>query len=100
MELGGLAHDQEEIRIKADPDSPATIPRLSWEEDVYEDAGDLDFEHMVQKTFLMRLPKFLWKIWSQVEDDEEIHLGKVRIESQQGDIRRVSTFCSNLITTY
>ena len=100
MEYGRVPNIKDEIRIKSDPDSLAPAPGSSWDDDFYEDAGDLDFEQRAQNIYLMRIPKFLWKTWSQMEDDQEIQLGKVRIEAQLGDIRRVDYHLSKLVTSH
>ena len=79
--------------IKADPEfANDTITGLP-DEDIYEDAGDIDFTDANQKMYLMRLPKWLWKTWSELEDDAEIQLGTVRVEGELDNPKRV---CSHL----
>jgi transcription initiation factor TFIIF subunit beta len=67
--------------VKADP-GPGTSPSALSEDDIYEDAGDLDFPRGDQEVYLMKLPKFLWENWSKIKDDEEIKLGTVRVANQ------------------
>ena len=67
----------------------SNIIQLSIDDDIYEDAGDLDFELSPQSMYLSRLPRFLWKTWSQMEDGEELALGNMRVESEHGKIQRV-----------
>ena len=55
-------------------------PTAQFDADIYEDAGDLDFRGASQSIYLTRIPKFLWKTWSKIDDDQEIHLGTVRVE--------------------
>ncbi|KAL9121820.1 MAG: hypothetical protein Q9187_001627 [Circinaria calcarea] len=82
-------------RIKLDPDSSTALPKgSSWEEDVYEDAGDLDFGESANGVYLIRIPRFLWKAWSQMDDDQEVQLGTVRVEGHLGDVKRMSLLLS------
>ncbi|PWY89261.1 hypothetical protein BO70DRAFT_309456 [Aspergillus heteromorphus CBS 117.55] len=80
--------------IKADPDSKDTTLADIDDEDLYEDAGDLDFSAAAQSVWLSRLPRSLWEHWSALsntgDDDEEITIGTMRIESKPNDIKRVS----------
>ena len=85
---GGAANGQGP-RIKQDPDAMATSPAAHSEEDLYEDAGDLDFMGSEQSVYLTRIPKFLWECWSKLDDDQEIQIGRLRVEGQPGEIKRV-----------
>lgn len=77
-------------RIKLDLDSSLVSPGESaWEEDLYEDAGDLDYGESGNGVYLARIPRFLWKTWSQLDDDQEIQLGTVRVEGHLSDVKRV-----------
>lgn len=71
--------------IKNESEFRGLSPGGPSEEDIYEDAGDLDFTNAAEEIYLTRIPKFLWKSWSLLEADEEIHLGTVRVE---GDLER------------
>ncbi|KAI9868985.1 MAG: hypothetical protein M1813_002808 [Trichoglossum hirsutum] len=74
-----------ELKVKSDPDSTGASPSAMSEDDIYEDAGDLDFSAGEGKSvWLMRIPKFLWDSWEKISDDEEVELGRVRVE-QGGD---------------
>lgn len=68
--------------IKPDPEgaSPAV-----FEDDIYEDAGDLEFNKDAdhQAVFLARIPKELWEAWSHLDDDAEIEIGTIRAETWQ-----------------
>ena len=66
--------------IKPETDSIAGTPIPYPDEDIYEDAGDLDFTHIDPQVWLMRLPKYLWENWSKYPEDEEIKLGTLRLE--------------------
>lgn len=75
--------------IKQDPDAMVTSPGLHSEDDVYEDAGDLDFTNADQSIFLTRIPKLLWDSWSKLDDDQEIQIGRIRVEGPKDDPKRV-----------
>lgn len=79
----------EGARIKVEPPSAAASPAEPSDEDIYEDAGDLDFSRAVQGLYLGRIPKYLWESWSNIGDDEEIELGTIRVEGSLADIKRV-----------
>ncbi|KAL1965804.1 hypothetical protein VTN77DRAFT_5125 [Rasamsonia byssochlamydoides] len=76
--------------IKPDPDSRETPAGTLSDEDIYEDAGDLDFSQAGQNVWLTRIPKALWEHWSKLDDDEEIQIGTIRVEGDPTDIKRVS----------
>ena len=67
------------------------------EGDIYEDAGDLDFTSSAQEIYLMRVPKALWRTWSQLDADEEIRLGSIRIE---GDVEAPKRVCRNIDSAF
>lgn len=75
--------------IKPDPDTKEALSGALSDEDIYEDAGDLDFSQAGQNVWLTRIPTDLWKHWSQLDDDEEIQIGTVRVEGEAHDIKRV-----------
>jgi transcription initiation factor TFIIF subunit beta len=76
--------------IKPDPDNKDTVLADVDDEDLYEDAGDLDFANATQSLWLSRIPRSLWEHWSKLDDDEEIQIGTIRIEGEANDIKRVS----------
>ncbi|KAI9765705.1 MAG: hypothetical protein M1835_007329 [Candelina submexicana] len=84
-----------EPHIKPDPDAPGPSPATAFEEDVYEDAGDLDFSQAKQPIWLTRIPKFLWDNWSEIDNEQEIQLGTVRVEGSLQDIKRMSLLLSS-----
>lgn len=75
--------------IKPDPDSKDAIHTDIGDDDMYEDAGDLDFSNSAQSVWLSRIPRSLWQNWENLDDDEEIQVGTVRIEGPPNDIKRV-----------
>ncbi|KAL9101546.1 MAG: hypothetical protein Q9163_003201 [Psora crenata] len=90
IKVEGRAAHGGEPHIKQDPDAIATSPQAHLEEDIYEDTGDLDFTGSEQSVYLARIPKFLWECWSKLENDQEIQIGRIRVEGQPGDIKRMS----------
>lgn len=73
--------DQE--KIKAEPDVDGPSPMLT-EDDVYEDAGDLEFYDPsipfdpYGAMYLARVPPYVWEAWSKLDDDAEIQIGTIR----------------------
>lgn len=70
---------------KEEPVSPE--PMSSDEEDIYEDAGDLEFYDKDatannENLYSARLPDYLWKRWAalteRLGDNDEIRLGTLR----------------------
>lgn len=72
--------------IKPDPEAPGASPGAFTDEDIYEDAGDLEFnsDPKYQKLYLARVPKYIWENWSGLDDDAEIQLGTIRQSSVTG----------------
>lgn len=60
------------------------------DDDIYEDAGDLDFSGAARGLYLTRIPTYLWENWSQLDENEEIRLGTVRVEGSFDRPNRVS----------
>lgn len=69
-----------DIAIKPDPEATGASPVAFADEDIYEDAGDLEFntDPKYQKLYLARLPKYIWDNWHNLDDDAEIQLGTIR----------------------
>ncbi|TVY85447.1 Transcription initiation factor IIF subunit beta [Lachnellula suecica] len=71
-----------DLSIKADPDAPGAgaSPAAFSEEDIYEDAGDLEFntDPNFQSLYLAKVPKYVWEAWSKLDDDAEIQIGTIR----------------------
>jgi transcription initiation factor TFIIF subunit beta len=67
--------------IKPDPDTKGASPAFLADDDIYEDAGDLEFNRdpAWQGLYLARVPKGVWEAWSKLDDDAEIELGTIRI---------------------
>lgn len=77
-----------DLSIKADPDAPGTgaSPAAFSEEDIYEDAGDLEFNTALpyQGVYLAKVPKYVWESWSKLDDDAEIQIGTIRTQIVPG----------------
>ena len=80
--------------VKPDPDLHSASPGNQFDDDIYEDAGDLDFTNSFQPIYLTRLPKYLWKTWSLLEDDQELHIGTIRVEGEIENPKRVCLIVS------
>lgn len=104
VEGAGLQNGQGPV-VKTESGSTGASP-AGLEDDIYEDAGDLDFTQANQAVYLTRVPKWLWEAWSKLDDDAEVKIGTIRVEGLAGDIKRVCngrccfttsmTFFSNL----
>ncbi|KAI0444831.1 transcription initiation factor IIF, beta subunit-domain-containing protein [Xylaria telfairii] len=71
--------------VKPDPDAMSTLPGVMEDDDIYEDAGDLEFAEFNPSTnpaaadvYLTHVPKYLYQAWASLDDDEEIRIGTVR----------------------
>ncbi len=87
--------------IKPDPDAPGASPAPFTDEDIYEDAGDLEFstDPKYQKLYLARVPKYIWESWSKLDDDAEIQIGTIRQSSETGpgDVERVCVYVAHML---
>lgn len=71
--------------IKTDPDAINSMPGVMSDDDIYEDAGDLEFANLDRATnpaaadvYLTHVPGYLHQAWAHLDDDEEIRIGTVR----------------------
>lgn len=77
--------------IKPDPEAEAEAspaPAPADEDDLYEDAGDLEFydtnanRAALETLYLARVPKYMWDAWvkltERLGDDDEIQIGTLR----------------------
>ncbi|KAF4627931.1 hypothetical protein G7Y89_g10222 [Cudoniella acicularis] len=74
--------------IKPDPETVGASPAALSEEDIYEDAGDLEFntDPKFQKLYLARVPKYVWEAWSQLDDDAEIQIAQHQTVPKEYDL--------------
>ncbi|KAK2629416.1 hypothetical protein QTJ16_000236 [Diplocarpon rosae] len=89
----------EETKIKMDPEAAGSPSGLS-EEDIYEEAGDLEFNTnpAFQSLYLARVPKYVWEAWSKLDDDAEIPIGTIR-QHIAADGSASSSHCLGRCTT-
>ncbi|KAI0478830.1 transcription initiation factor IIF, beta subunit-domain-containing protein [Xylariaceae sp. FL0804] len=80
-----------EPNIKPDPEDVGPSPAPMSEDDIYEDAGDLEFADLNPQTnaadasvYLTHIPKYLYDAWAHLDDDAEIKIGTVRQWSETG----------------
>jgi hypothetical protein len=74
--------------IKHEPtDTPSPFP--NEDDDMYEDAGDVDFSQVQQQIWLSHVPRTLWEKLSTLQDDDEIEIGRVRVEGPETSPSRV-----------
>lgn len=73
--------------IKTEVKDEPTDDVMLDDEDVYEDAGDLEFYDTnaatLSKLYLARVPKYMWQAWAKMaerlpNDDAEIEIGTLR----------------------
>ncbi|KHN95299.1 transcription initiation factor iif [Metarhizium album ARSEF 1941] len=80
--------------VKPDPEDEKVVPPpMAMEEDeLFEDAGDLEFYDKAQGNsfetlYLARLPKYIWDAWmklvERLGDDDEIQIGTLRTWNEQ-----------------
>jgi hypothetical protein len=83
------AANGQDVRIKPDPDHLGASPGPQLEDDIYEDAGDLDFAGAEQGFYLTKLPNFLWDSLSKLDAKQGIQVGTIRVEGDMDNIKRV-----------
>lgn len=74
-----------EAGIKPDPEDAKPSPAALSDDDIYEDAGDLEFytdqsapDNWAGSVYLTHVPKYLYDAWEHLDDDAEIRIGTVR----------------------
>ncbi|KAH7270220.1 transcription initiation factor IIF, beta subunit-domain-containing protein [Fusarium redolens] len=81
---------KQEPYIKPDPEASGSPAQVD-EEDLYEDAGDLEFYDKnagaFEQLYLARVPRYMWEAWSKLTerlgDDDEIQIGTLRTWNEQ-----------------
>jgi transcription initiation factor TFIIF subunit beta len=95
--------------IKPDPEASGS-PANAEEDDLYEDAGDLEFYDKnapgssLETLYLARIPKSMWDAWikmtERVGDDDEIQIGTLRTWNEpkpDGTMDVRSIYCPELL---
>ncbi len=80
--------------IKSEPMDDSPSPYVDEDEDMYEDTGDLDFAQAQQPLWLSHIPRTLWEALSKIQDDDEVEIGKLRVEGSESNPSRVRLFPS------
>lgn len=88
--------DTSSSTIKAEPSTPSIKPDPGYadDDDVYEDAGDLDISQAGRAVWLVKLPQFLADRWKDIDEDEEITLGTVKVDRNAPDQKNVCVSAS------
>lgn len=81
--------DGQQVSVKLEAQTQEEQTSVLSDEDLYEDAGDLDYTGSTQALILTRIPRFLWESWTQLGDDDEIQIGTIRYEGNPEDPKRV-----------
>lgn len=55
------------------------------DDDLYEDAGDLDMLQGETGVWLVKMPKWVMERWHEIDDDEEIQIGTVKVAQTAGN---------------
>ena len=90
--MAGDATVKQEMPVKMDVDGedtdmssiPAAAGAGGTEDDIYEDAGDLEFYNTTQlnsaaaNMYLVRVPPYVWEAWDKMDDDTEIQVATLR----------------------
>ncbi|RTE77380.1 hypothetical protein BHE90_008141 [Fusarium euwallaceae] len=81
-----------EGHIKPDPENSGSPAQVD-EDDLYEDAGDLEFfdknaaNRAFETLYLARVPRYMWDAWikltERLGDDDEIRIGTLRTWTEQ-----------------
>ena len=79
---------KDEIKSEPDPDLGGSVAHM--DEDLYEDAGDLDLNGASQATYLARVPKYFWKYLTPESGGQDGKLGTIRVEGDLDKPQRVS----------
>jgi hypothetical protein len=66
---------EEDVKIKPEESTSATLP----DDDEYEDTGELQFPKVTPSGWLTRIPKDLWDSLEKLKDDDEIHVGDIKV---------------------
>jgi transcription initiation factor TFIIF subunit beta len=79
-----------DVNIKPEPmDEDTPSPYVDEDDDMYEDAGDLDFSQSQQQLWLSHIPRTLWETLSKLQDDDEMEIGTIRVEGPESNPSRV-----------
>ncbi len=83
--------------VKGEPEEGSPMP---LDDDIYEDAGDLEFfdpSSHEATLYLARVPHYVWQAWDKLDDDEEIQIGTVRQWTETDKAGNPKVRCSLLV---
>ncbi|KAK8048582.1 transcription factor IIF beta subunit [Apiospora phragmitis] len=91
-----MASVKPEPGVKPEPEDASASPAVMSDDELYEDAGDLEFYDTTSPTepsanlYLTHVPKYLYDQWAQLKEDEEVEVGRVRrwIETDKNGEKR------------
>lgn len=93
-----------DTHIKPDPEGLGASPGAFSEEDIYEDAGDLEFNTnpSFDSLYLAKVPRYMWEAWSKLDDDAEIQIGTIRQSQEKGPngeirVRNIPVLCVDCV---
>jgi transcription initiation factor TFIIF subunit beta len=75
------------MTIKTEPDIKSEPIDMKLEEDdegLYEETGDLDMTLASTGVWLVKVPNWLMERWNEIDDDEEIQIGTIRVRTAGG----------------
>ncbi|MCJ1332291.1 hypothetical protein MMC10_008983 [Thelotrema lepadinum] len=96
---GGNAHSSGDPLVKTEPFHVDASPAEELDDDIYEDAGDVDFADYSTEAFLTRIPKYLWKTWSDSNEEQDIQVGTIRVEGPLDNPQAMSLMLSPNVAT-
>ena len=90
LEAAGIKQEQglSSSEMKVEPGFKAE-PGYADDDELYEDAGDLDVSNGDRAVWLVKLPQFLAERWKDIDEDEEIVLGTVKVDRNAPDQKTV-----------
>lgn len=81
---------QEDTDMSNAPHLKAELSGADDDEDLYEDAGDLDMARGDKAVWLVKLPSFVAERWNEIDEDEEIVLGVVKVNPKNNEQLKLS----------
>src|SRR5690606_17797114 len=75
------------MTIKTEPGIKPEPIEMKMEEDdegLYEETGDLDMTLASTGVWLVKVPNWLMERWNEIDDDEEIQIGTIRVRTAGG----------------
>ena len=87
----GDANSNGDLPTKTEPFNVDASPNEDLDDDIYEDAGDVDFADYSTGVFLTRIPKYLWRTWSDSNEEQDIQIGTIRVEGGMDSPQAVSS---------